>query len=52
MHRLFDDLIAGLKHAAELVWVLVALVVGTLIAAQVVKWLWDWAHWTPRPLFP
>jgi len=39
-----------LKHLTEFVWLVIALTLGVLMAAQIVAWLWQWAQWQPGPL--
>ena len=41
-----------LRKLVEAMWLILALTVGILVAAQVVVWIWQWARWTPGPLIP
>ena len=41
-----------LRKLAEFVWLVLALAVGVLVAAQMVVWIWQWATWVDRPLIP
>ncbi len=51
MHRLFDDILAGLKHAAVLEGLLLALVLETVALLQIGLWIWQAATWKAGPLF-
>ena len=41
-----------LRKLVEAVWLILALVVGVLVAAQMVVWIWQRVMWTPGPLIP
>jgi uncharacterized membrane protein YcjF (UPF0283 family) len=41
-----------LRKLVEAMWLLLALTVGVLVAAQMVVWIWQRANWTPGPLIP